>query len=93
MYKGKLIFICVLVVTISLVMAYNFSVAGSSKSGQTENIVTNSLGMQFVHVPPGSFLRGSPSDETGRTNDEKQQKVTLTNGYFVQTTEVTQKQW
>jgi formylglycine-generating enzyme required for sulfatase activity len=36
---------------------------------------------------------GSPPDEVGRTIDEDQHKVTLTNGYYLQTTEVTQKQW
>ena len=93
MHKGKFAFICVLVVTISFFIAYGFSIAGASKSAQTENTVTNSLGMEFVHVPPGSFLRGSPIDEVGRTSDEGQHKVTLTNGYYVQTTEVTQKQY
>ena len=93
MYKGKFVCICVIAVTIGFVMASKLSIAGSSKSEQAVNNITNSLGMEFVHVPPGSYLRGSPSDEAGRTSDEEQQKVTLTHGYYVQTTEVTQKQW
>ncbi len=55
--------------------------------------VTNSLGMAFVYIPPGSFMMGSPSGESGRDNDEKQHRVTLTKGYYMQTTEVTQGQW
>jgi len=47
---------------------------------------TNSLGMKFVYIPPGTFTIGSPSDET-------QRKVTLTEGFHMQTTEVTQGQW
>ena len=36
---------------------------------------------------------GSPSGETGRDNDETQHQVTLTKGFYMQTTEVTQGQW
>jgi len=54
---------------------------------------TNSIGMTFVSIKPGTFLMGSPSDEPGRNSSEKQHKVTLTKGYFMQTTEVTQRQW
>ena len=53
----------------------------------------NSLGMEFVYVSPGSFMMGSPSGESGRGDDEKQHRVTLTRGYYMQTTEVTQGQW
>ena len=53
----------------------------------------NSLGMEFVYVSPGSFMMGSPSGESNRDSDEKQHRVTLTRGYYMQTTEVTQGQW
>jgi len=55
--------------------------------------ITNSLGMEFVYIPPGTFMMGSPSSESGRDNDEKQHRVTLTQGYYMQTTEVTQGHW
>jgi formylglycine-generating enzyme required for sulfatase activity len=54
---------------------------------------TNSLGMEFVYIEPGSFMMGSPLDEPKRFNNEKQHQVTLTKGYYIQTTEVTQGQW
>ena len=54
---------------------------------------SNSLGMAFVYIPAGSFMMGSPSGESGRESDEKQHRVTLTQGYYMQTTEVTQGQW
>jgi len=54
---------------------------------------TNSLGMSFVKIEPGTFMMGSPSDEPDRDSDETQHQVTLTKGYFMQTTEVTQGQW
>jgi formylglycine-generating enzyme required for sulfatase activity len=55
--------------------------------------LSNSLGMAFVYIAPGSFMMGSPSDEPGRGNDETQRRVTLTKGFYMQTTEVTQGQW
>jgi formylglycine-generating enzyme required for sulfatase activity len=64
-----------------------------SKDSNKGETISNSVGMHFVYIPSGSYLMGSPPDEVGRTIDEEQHKVTLTNGYYVQTTEVTQKQW
>jgi len=55
--------------------------------------IANSLGMEFVYIQPGTFMMGSPSNESGRDNDEKQHRLTLTKGFYMQTTEVTQGQW
>jgi len=49
--------------------------------------------MKFVFIQPGTFMMGSPSNEPGRDDDETQHQVTLTKGYYLQTTEVTQGQW
>ena len=40
---------------------------------------TNSIGMKFVWIRPGSFIMGSPKDEPlrGRNSTETQHKVTL----------------
>ena len=54
---------------------------------------TNTIGMSFVYIEPGTFIMGSPSDEPQRDSGEIQHQVTLTKGYFMQTTEVTQGQW
>jgi len=51
------------------------------------------LGMKFVYIQPGTFMMGSPPDEPGRYDDEILHKVTLTKGFYMQTTQVTQKQW
>jgi len=55
--------------------------------------ITNDLGMEFVYIPPGTFMMGSPSSESGRDDDEKQHQVTLTKGFYLQSTEVTQGQY
>jgi len=49
--------------------------------------------MTFVYIPPGEFMMGSPKDEPGRWDDEVQHHVTLTQGFYMQTTPVTQGQW
>jgi len=54
---------------------------------------TNSLGMTFKLIPAGTFTMGSPTNELGRNYDETQHQVTLTQFYYMQTTEVTQGQW
>ena len=49
--------------------------------------------MTMIYVAPGSFMMGSPSTEEGHDNDETQHHVTLTKGYWLGETEVTQAQW
>lgn len=65
----------------------------SFAAGESARMFTNELDMKFVFIPPGTFLMGSPLDEQFRGNDEDLHPVTLTRGFFIQTTEVTQRQW
>ncbi len=50
-------------------------------------------GMTFIRIPSGSFWMGSPQGERGRDPDEVLHRVTITQGFFIQQTEVTQGQW
>ncbi|MBF2052267.1 MAG: SUMF1/EgtB/PvdO family nonheme iron enzyme [Candidatus Sericytochromatia bacterium] len=54
---------------------------------------SNTLGMAFVLIQPGSFMMGSPADEAERSGDEVLHKVTLTRPFYAQTSPVTQAQW
>jgi formylglycine-generating enzyme required for sulfatase activity len=47
----------------------------------------------FVSIPPGTFTMGSPEDEPFRGRDELLHDVTLTRAFWLQATEVTQRQW
>jgi sulfatase modifying factor 1 len=58
-----------------------------------ERTLTNSLGMEFVLIPAGTFTMGSPSGEPNRNGDEVLHKVTISKPFYMQTTEVTLKQW
>ncbi len=54
---------------------------------------TNPLGMEFVFLPPGAFTMGSPADEKDRQGAETLHEVTLSKGFYIEVTEVTQGQW
>ena len=48
----------------------------------------------FALLPPGTFFMGAPSDEPGSEEDERPQHwVTLTYGFYLQSTEVTNQQY
>jgi len=65
----------------------------NAKSMNGKPRLVNSLDMTFVYIPPGEFMMGSPKDERGRYDNEIQHKVILTQGFYMQTAEVTQGQW
>lgn len=44
-------------------------------------------------IPRGTFTMGSPASELGRSSDETQHQVTLTNDFYIGVFEVTQRQW
>ena len=49
--------------------------------------------LEFVYLPAGSFLMGSPDHEWGSRNDEQQHPVTISQRFFLGKYEVTQAQW
>jgi formylglycine-generating enzyme required for sulfatase activity len=57
------------------------------------DVVTNSVGMRMVRVPPGSFVMGSPPGEPLRQEEERPHRVTLTRAFRIAATEVTERQW
>ena len=58
-----------------------------------EKTVTNSLGMAFALIPAGTFTMGSPSNEPGRERDEVVHTAKISKPFYLQTSEVTVKQW
>jgi formylglycine-generating enzyme required for sulfatase activity len=53
----------------------------------------NGEGIEMIWVEPGTFQMGSQEDEEGRFNYETRHKVTLTQGFWLAKTELTQAQW
>jgi len=57
-------------------------------------LVEDRSSMEFVWIPPGSFDMGSPGDETGHDSNESPiHKVTLTKGFWLGRTPVTERQY
>ncbi len=60
----------------------------------TEEYYDNSIGMEFVEIPSGEFMMGSPYDEMYRERDEGPvHKVTIEYPFYLGKFEVTQEQW
>ncbi len=55
--------------------------------------ITNSLGMKFVLISPGTYLMGSPQAEKYRFNNELQHQVTLSREFYLGVCTVTQEEW
>jgi formylglycine-generating enzyme required for sulfatase activity len=63
-------------------------------SENSSDTFTNQYGMQFVAIPSGTYLMGSPPGELGRIYIfENQQEIFIEKQFYLQTTEVTQGQW
>jgi formylglycine-generating enzyme required for sulfatase activity len=60
-------------------------------SEEQKQKIQSALG-EFVVIPGGKFIMGSPITEEGRGNDEKQHEVLLS-PYAIQAIEVTQRLW
>jgi formylglycine-generating enzyme required for sulfatase activity len=69
------------------------SVPGSKAGEEREFEIAPGVKIAMCWIPPGEFLMGSPESETGRSDDETQHRVTLTQGFWLAKMETTQAQW
>ena len=80
--------------TLPLIIGLFFFQASYSYSQQpTKQSLTNSIGINLVLIPKGKFLMGSPETEEKRVKDEIQHEVTISQNFYMGSTEVTQAQW
>ncbi|MCL2005404.1 MAG: formylglycine-generating enzyme family protein [Planctomycetaceae bacterium] len=63
------------------------------KPGDRMELKINNVEYAFRWCPPGTFTMGSPADEATRFEDERQYEVTLSQGFWMLETEVTQAMW
>jgi len=67
---------------------------GRDRYGLWFEFVVEDVRQRMRWIAPGSFLMGSPEDEVGRSRNERvQQAETLTKGYWLFDTPVTQALW
>jgi formylglycine-generating enzyme required for sulfatase activity len=60
---------------------------------QDQKVVTNSIGMKLVRIPPGKFVMGSPKEEKERFANEDQHEVEITKAFFMGKYTVTQSEY
>jgi formylglycine-generating enzyme required for sulfatase activity len=65
-----------------------------NRAGEEKSLeIVPGIKMIFCWCPAGKFTMGSPESEAGRSSDEDQVEVTLSKGFWMAKTEVTQAQW
>jgi formylglycine-generating enzyme required for sulfatase activity len=78
---------------LSLVVLLASRVPMQAQSEGPPKSFTNSIGMKFVWVRPGTFMMGSPKQELLRNDMEVEHRVELTRGFYMGVFTVTQEQW
>ena len=68
-------------------------IQATTAGAQVNVLLIDALSQSFALVPSGSFTMGSTSNEEGHSIDENQVEVTLSQSFWLATTEVTQAQW
>jgi len=68
-------------------------VIGQDSYGLYADLNLKGISQRFRWIPPGVFMMGSPESELGRSIDETQHEVTLTQGYWLADTTCTQAFW
>jgi formylglycine-generating enzyme required for sulfatase activity len=63
------------------------------KAGDSLELTINDVKYTFQWCPPGTFQMGSPQNEKNRYDNETQHQVTLSRGFWMLETEVTQDMW
>ena len=64
----------------------------SGKGYQKDEDLGDGIKLEMVHIPPGSFMMGSPSGE-GNDNERPQHQVTFTQPFYIGKYPITQEQW
>ncbi|MEZ5941099.1 MAG: formylglycine-generating enzyme family protein [Planctomycetaceae bacterium] len=72
----------------------NWAVAhGNDQYGTYADFEVKNVKQRMRWVPAGRFIMGSPRDEPGRSSDETQHFISITNGYWMFDTPCTQALW
>jgi formylglycine-generating enzyme required for sulfatase activity len=66
---------------------------GEGMNCQSGQCVANACPPGYALIPPGTFTMGSPETEPGRTDDETQHEVTISQSFCIKTTEVMASEW
>jgi formylglycine-generating enzyme required for sulfatase activity len=93
---------CLLAAGLSLSMLFSCELRPSWSAPESESqaaapratdVLTNSIGMKLVRIPPGKFIMGSPRNEAERESDEPAHEVSITKSFHMGVYEVTQAEY
>src|SRR5271170_627255 len=74
--------------------AYGSANADTAKLAQLQRqLASVNASATFARIPAGTFQMGSPSSESGRYDNEVLHSVTISHGFEMEVTDVTQLQW
>jgi formylglycine-generating enzyme required for sulfatase activity len=77
-----------------IVRAINAELAKRQGMEPEPSTFRNSIGMEFVRIPAGTFIMGSPdSDEKAYDNEKPAHRVTINQPFYLGKYPVTQAQW
>jgi formylglycine-generating enzyme required for sulfatase activity len=80
--------------TICFSFLWLFLSGGAFSAQAAEKTYTNSIGMEFVLIPSGSFIMGADKNFEEAADDETpQHRVTISKPFYLGAHEVTQAQW
>ena len=92
--------VTLLVATMPLLAAIAGNDAPAAAAAEMQNChaaaaphVVPDLGLELIWIPPGTFMMGSPPGELSHKAEGPQTNVTLTQGFWLGRTEVTQAQY
>lgn len=90
----KATILCILLATLSCQQNDMEANNDPVQPGITMETYTNSIGMEFIQIPAGSFLMGAPDNDRGAYTTEKpQHPVTISEPFYIGKYEVTQAEW
>ena len=69
------------------------SAPSPTRAGERMTLTIKDVDYAFRWCPPGKFIMGSPTSEERRNRDETQHQVTLSRGFWMLETQVTQLMW
>ena len=91
--KTRLLFLALSCLLLFAATGFAQQPEGERKAGDRMVLTINDVEYAFRWCPPGTFMMGSPASEPGRESDERQHQVTLSRGFWMLETQVTQAMW
>ena len=77
----------------TMILAVPTSLISVARAQSDVKVVTNSIGMKLARIAPGTFMMGSPRNETERDRQEAVHEVSITKPFYMGVHEVTQTEF